>query len=126
MSAPVSVISFKINGAKDKNFVIDELYGSYDSVCLQEHRLTASSLLFLSPAKVTGGCPSGGLACVFKRDIHLPSPVLFYFDDFFLAVRVGSTVFINSYLPYEGYSIRSLTKFSKTCGLLKNLVNQVL
>ena len=46
--------------------------------------------------------------------------------NFFLAVRVGSIVFINSYLPYEGYSIRSLTKFAKACGLLKNLVNQVL
>ena len=81
---------------------------------------------FLSPAKATGGRPCGGLACVFKRDIHLPSPVLFYSDKFFSAVRVGSIVFINSYLPYEGYLIRSLAKFGKACGLLKNLVNQAL
>ena len=41
-------------------------------------------------------------------------------------MRVGSIIFINSYLPFEGYSIRSLTKLAKACGLLKNLVNQVL
>ena len=46
MSASVSVILFNINGTKDKGFVIDELYGSYDLVCLQEHLLTASSLKF--------------------------------------------------------------------------------
>ena len=93
MSASVSVISFNINGSKDTAFITDELYGSYDLVCLQEHLLTTSSLnflrrsqhhtAFLSPAKVTGGRPSGGLACVFKQDIHLPSPVLFYSDEFF-------------------------------------------
>ena len=41
-------------------------------------------------------------------------------------MRVGSIVFINSYLPYEGYAIRSSTKFAKVCGLLKSLVNPVL
>ena len=81
---------------------------------------------FLSPTKFTGGHHSGGLACVFKRDIHLPSPLLFYSEFFFLPVSVGNVVFISSYIPYEGYSTRFLVKFAKVCGLLKNLVNQVL
>ena len=117
MSASVSVISFNMNGTKDKDLIIDELIGSYDLVCLQEHLLTASSLNFLrrsqhhtaslSPAKVTGGHRSDGLACVFRRDIHLDLPSTLLLQRIFLAMRVGSMVFIKSCLQYEGYSIRS-------------------
>ena len=82
--------------------------------------------VFLSPSNVTGGHPSGGLACVFKRSIQISSPVLFYSDEFLLAMRVARIVFVNSYHPYKTYSIRSLTKSAKACDLLKNLVNQVL
>ena len=93
MSATVLVITFNINGTKDKDFIIDELYGAYALVCFQEHLLIASSsnfvrhsqhhTAFLSPAKATGGRPFGGLARVFEWDIHLPSTVLFYSDEFF-------------------------------------------
>ena len=44
MTLEFSIISFNINGTKDKDFVIDELYNDFDLVCLQEHLLTDFSI----------------------------------------------------------------------------------
>ena len=49
-------------------------------------------------ARVTDGRPSGGLTCIFKRDARFPTPMLYYYDKFFLAVRVGLTILIKSYV----------------------------
>ena len=132
MSASISVISFNINGTKDRDFVIDELYGSYDllflgafshcftfeffasksaSYCVPE----SSKSYWRLPFRWTSLCLQTG------HSSTLPSTLLLRRIFFWLCV--SAILYLYSYLPYEGYSIRSLTKFGKACGLLKNLVN---
>ena len=135
MNPDISIVSFNINGTRGKDFFIDDLYVNYDVVCLQEHLLTAFSenflrrssdhVVFVRPAKITRGRPSGGLACVFKKNISGASPVLFQSDDTFLAVRLGNVVLINVYLPYNDRSIRSLQNFSCACNGLKTLIQKI-
>ena len=86
----LQTISFNINGTKDKDFVKDELHNDLDSVCLQEHRLTDISsnilrrshchdvffLLLPKPQEATHPV----LACIFKRNPNLVSPVTSYSD----------------------------------------------
>ena len=89
----LQTISFNINGTKDKDFVKDELHNDLDSVCLQDHRLTDISCnilrrsrfhdVFFTAAKATSGRSSGGIACVFKHNTNLTSPVTSYSDEFF-------------------------------------------
>ena len=47
----VSIVSYNINGTKDKQDSIDYLLSINDIVCLQEHLLCSSSINFLKQSK---------------------------------------------------------------------------
>ena len=125
MTLVFSIISlFNINGTKDKDLIIDECYNDFDLVCLQEHCLTDFRINLLRPNPhldvfFTSPHPFsrlyGGLACVFKHNPNLDPHVTLYPDDFFFAVRMDTKVFINSYLPYDDRSARSMTTLFARC-----------
>jgi len=135
MSELVSLVSFNINGTKNKDLTIDELYSKFDIVCFQEHLLTATSVNFLrrssahfvftTNAKSTFGRPSGGLACIIKQKLSFLSPSCYFSDEHLLAIRLGKTVLINTYLPHDGKNMTSLNKFSKECSSLKTLLQSI-
>ena len=52
--------------------------------------------------------------------------MIFYSDEFFLAVRMGNIIFTNSYLPYDDHSSRSMDRYAKACNTLKVLVEKIL
>ena len=88
MSESVSLVSFNINGTKNKDLTIDELYSKFDIVCFQEHLLTATRVNFLcrssahfvftTNAKSTFGRPSGGLSMYYKTKAQLSVSVMLF------------------------------------------------
>ena len=100
MACSISLLSFNINGNKDKVSVIDKFINDYDIVCLQEHLLSStgssflqrstSCQLFLINARTTFGRPSGGLACFVKWSLSGLNPTCLCLNDHFLAIQLVS------------------------------------
>ena len=74
---------------------------------------------------VTSACPSVGLACIFKRKAHFTTPIFYHHDEFFLTIRVRSTILINSYFPHDNRSGPSITIFARACASLRKLIKRL-
>ena len=134
MARSIFLLSFNINGTKDKASLIDEFINDYHIVCLQEHLLSSTSSsflqrstshqLFLINARTNFNRPSGGLACFVKRSLSGLNPTCLCSNDHFLAIQLGNTVIINTYLPHNACGIDSMTRFAKACSSLCSGVKQ--
>ena len=122
MARSISLLSFNINGTKDKASVIDEFINDYDTVCLQAHLLSStnssflqrstSHQLFLVNSRRAFGRQSGGRACFVKRSLSGLNPTWLCSNDHFLAIQLGNTVIINNYLPHNARGIDFMTRFA--------------
>ena len=130
-----TICSFNINGTKDKDVSLDQKLENFDVLFLQEHLLPLVSLnslqrsnehsVFSKSARKTSGRPSGGLACLIKKTLFSPPPLCYHESDCYIAIRLANLVLINVYLPCDQKSLRSLTKFTKFCALIKSLLNGI-
>ena len=125
----ISGCSFNINRTKDKVPSPEEKLSRFDVFLLQEHLLPTCSVNFLrrnrdhivfsSNTRQTRDMPSGGLACYTRRTLVDLSPVCYQSSEHFLAVRLGDSVLINSYLSHNKKSVQSLSSFAKSCDRLQ-------
>ena len=130
-----TLCSFNINGTKDKDVSLDQKLESFDVLFLQEHLLPLVSLnslrrsndhlVFSKTARKTSGRPSGNLACLIKKTMFSTPPLCYQESDCYIAIRLANLVLINVNLPCDQKSLRSLTKFTKSCALMKSLLNGI-
>ena len=79
MNSSIKALSLNINGCYNKEKALDDLLQLYDVIFIQEHMLSESNLnflnrsksldLFIQPAKLTAGRPSGGLATYTRKEL---------------------------------------------------------
>ena len=135
MTLQISIILHNINGTKNEDTSIDDVYENFDVIYLQETLLTTSSRnilhwsfihsVFTFDAVTTRDRPSGGLPWIKKKKHWSFEPIPFYSDEHILAARVNSTVFANVYLPFQNNTVESINKFAITCKSLKSVMNRV-
>ena len=59
-----------------------------------------------------------------KRSLSGLNPICLCWNDHFLAIQLGNTVIINTYLPHNARGIDSMTRIAKTCFPLCSAVKQ--
>ena len=60
-----------------------------------------------------------------KKTLFSPHTLCYHRSDCYIAIRLANLVLINLYLACNQKSLQSLAKFTKSCALIKSLLNGI-